>query len=659
MSAKQKDDDIHITCLDTFSMNPVSAPQAHGPFEAFCHIPADHHDTAPPATTHLLPGLHVLDLYRDSEKTELWINGGLRECLAPHRLCGWEFYSLLHTQPDGSSTLKLTTDVELLFGRPPGALHVPSMLFALVPEGQMYGGGFDASADVKQPAAVNMQQKTVSRETPMSTSTLKDQMLDVEDGPLKTGTSSPNDPPKPLLKQVLMANSSSTGPQRQLPTIGHSRRRISTLAMSHERGTENLDRSGKSIMPRLVVLCPRQVFDDPQTLPDAKSWGLFIGPRSRNLVLLNRQNRVDLNQVMLFSVDATFRKGKDLLSATARNFRAFGAESQVEQMFSESDFDPLKVHCGMTNAVVADYVDVGRDGRDDYRRFLGCCPPQFFVSLSTDNLRYLTPQEVQLHRSSAGKKLDVPRPGTIPDYPRWVVGLKDFRSEQRQKLRKYHTNYVPRQDTRGDQDYGGGIFRMLGLYQPQPGEDALSRMVSALGGCTEVAIAAAQPWNEEAKDAKAKIDARTKSPAPAPAPVSAFSVCGSDEDDPGSSIHWRHSLDLVPGGDTQTPRDALSAREMQEAEASNQAAQAAADKQAEAAAESIRRVPPRASVMERVRRWSVGAFGLASMDMGTFAPVPASSEGSDPPVSGRSEGFAKSPPPSGSNWRGGRASMQQ
>jgi len=447
MSTKIREDDFHITCLDTFSMAPVTTPQVPGPLEAFCHIPADQEDTTPPQTTVLLPGVDVLDLYKDSEKTEIWKNSTTIECLAPKILSGWEFYSMLTTQPEGSSDLKLTGNVELLIGRPPGALHVPSLLFALVPEGVVYG----------------------------------------DDGTPRSGTN-----PVKHSSSSQSLQTSSRGPPG-----ARANRRSSTVAMTQERATYNLNSAGQSIMPRLVVLCPKYVYGDANALPDESSWGLFVGPRSRGLVLLNRAARIDLNQAMLFSTDAIFRKGKEFLSATARNFKAFGSEKQVAEMFSENAYDPTKVHCGLSNALVPDHLDVSRDGREDFRRFLGCCPHQFFVSLATDNLRYLTAQEVQMHRTNTRVKLDLPRPTTIPDYPRWVFGLGEIQSEHRSKLRKYRTHYVPRHEPHAPSSSGGRFMRMLGLYQPYSGEDALSKMVSALGACKEMTFAGSVPWEDD------------------------------------------------------------------------------------------------------------------------------------------------------------------
>jgi hypothetical protein len=285
--------------------------------EAFCQIPSDNPQREDPDTITLAPGLDVIDFYVTSEKSEVWKNDAPFECLVPRALQGWEFYTLLHPKPEGSFPVVINPDstdrpkIELLFGRPPGAQQCPSMLFIIVPAGQQY-----------------------------------------------------------QIPQTLAA-AAHQGPSGRQMMSRRARGGEGTTPFFYEKACGNLDDKGQSLRPRLLALCPNTVYDETAVLPDGASWGLFVGPRHRRLLLLNKSSgRIDVHMLMLFSIDAVFRRGGALVEATSRLYEPFGTAEQAKALFP--DFDPLKAHCGLTNALIADHVSSSTDGRDDYRPYWAC-----------------------------------------------------------------------------------------------------------------------------------------------------------------------------------------------------------------------------------------------------------------------------------------------
>merc|ERR1719498_1555333 len=166
---------------------------------------------------------------------------------------------------------------------------------------------------------------------------------------------------------------------------GPRRDQLVNTPYSYEKASGNLNESGQTIFPRLLALCPTTIYDEQTVLPEGGNWGLFVGPRNRRLLLLNRtKGRIDVHMIMLFSMDAVFRQSSALINATARLFQPFGTEEDARALFA--DFDPLKVHCGLTNALIPEHINPNLDGRDDFRRLLGVWPHSFFVSNSSSNL---------------------------------------------------------------------------------------------------------------------------------------------------------------------------------------------------------------------------------------------------------------------------------
>jgi len=132
-----------------------------------------------------------------------------------------------------------------------------------------------------------------------------------------------------------------------------------------------------------------------------------------------------------------------LIAAVARLFAPFGSQDHVPALFGPH-LDPLKVHSGLTNAAVADHINVGMDGRKDYQRYFGIRLPFFFLSNASNNLCFLTPLEAQQQRAhdmggQPGPQLA--EPGPLPDMPRWTLhlsgsdqsALAEYRSHVRQK----------------------------------------------------------------------------------------------------------------------------------------------------------------------------------------------------------------------------------
>jgi len=492
-------DDPHVTCLDTFSLNPVPVSHAPGPLEAFCQIPSDNPHREDPDTVTLAPGVDVINFYDSTDKTEVWRDFESFECLVPQALQGWEFFTLLRPKPEGTEPMALNPDssgprIDLLFGRPPGAQQCPSMLFIIVPAGQQY-----------QPPA-----------------------------------------------------GAGGKPGRQMLSV-RSNKAAANTPYSYEKACGNLDAKGQSLRPRLLALCPVHIYDESSVLPDGASWGLFVGPRHRRLLMLNKTcGRIDVHLMMLFSMDAVFQRCQAMIEGTARLYEPFGTAEQATALFA--DIDPMKVSCGFTNAVVADHVDASLDGRDDYRRLLGIWPPSFFVSNSSDNLRYLTPLEVQQHRTGKAREdnIELPVPHKLEDFPVWVMGPGVVEADHRTALRKYRTRVIPRNNMQEQQaTWRDGVLQLLGLHTAGPKkEDSWGSIVASLGGCAEVTFAGAQPWQEPgASKVSDRIDAR-------PTLVSKEDARELEEEErraavekqkqdqiKNAGIHWRHSLDLVPGAD--------------------------------------------------------------------------------------------------------------
>mmetsp|Transcript_7446 Transcript_7446/g.15469 ORF Transcript_7446/g.15469 Transcript_7446/m.15469 type:complete len:492 (-) Transcript_7446:108-1583(-) len=398
-----------------------------GPFEALCGQPHDLRGFAKArqSTVELLPGVDILNLYRLSEQSDIWKDGEVTPCLVPRQLIGWEFYSLLWPQPDGASPLRLSATVSLLVGRRPGAPACPSLLFAHVQAGHLYAG----SAGM---------------------------------GPMDRG---------------------GAPSQRKDGPEGRGR-----LAQTFERLSGNLDFAHRTIMPRMAVLCPSAIYKDAAVLPDEQNWGLFIGPRSRTLVLLNRhRGRIDLHLAALLGLDAAFNFGADLISATSRLFKPFGSQDQVPALFGPH-FDPLKIHSGLTNAIMADHVREQKDGREDYLKLFNVRLPSFFLSNASSNLCFVTLGEAQNVRAGRGTavRMQLPEPAPLPDVPRWTLH-GPFSAAGLRELQDYR-NRVPLLPANPTTSVGG-LMQWLGLascndvaYGDESTASQSSRKESAGGG---------------------------------------------------------------------------------------------------------------------------------------------------------------------------------
>jgi len=242
-------------------------------------------------------------------------------------------------------------------------------------------------------------------------------------------------------------------------------------------------------------------------------------------------------------------------------FEVFGTSELVPALFE--DFDPLKAHCGFTNAIIADHVNGSLDGRDDYRRLLGVWPHSFFVSNNSNNMRFLTPLEVTHHRTGRDDEFnELPMPHKLEDFPMWVMGMRFcnppksgglFEAEHRTEMRKYRTRCIPRgsphQQT--EQSWKGGMLELLGLHGSGPNQASWSQMMSKLGGCAEVTFAGTQPWQEPGAGPGPSLNAGAAGEEQ-PSWLDSLAA-GKQEEEPHdngpSGIHWRHSQDLVPGAD--------------------------------------------------------------------------------------------------------------
>jgi len=503
---RAKEPDPHISCFDAFHLDPVVAPHRRsGPLEALCDIPAEEDSTPLTPTVQLLPGIEVFDLFEDSELSTVWKDGEICQCLVPQSVLGWEFFSLLWPQPDGAAPVRLNADVEVLFGRPPGLARCPSLLFAYVPAGRAYEGPGDLLAT--QPG-----------------------------------------------------HSPHQGRSLPLGRAGRSRRGGGAMRSAHasEKASHNLDHEGRSCAARLTVLSPTAVYKDANALPEvsdafSSSWGLFIGPRSRSLVLLSRQRgRIDLHLAMLFSVDAAFRQGGDLIAATARLYAPFGTEEQAAALLG--GLDPSKVHCGVTNALVADHVDASTDGRGDYREYLGCILPNFFVSNASNNLLFLTPHEAQQHRGGCADARGAPGAPSakkLPDFPMWTSTGGAIEEDQRNILRKYHAQFPPRMMPA--RSLGDELLNLLGLNDGGP--SSWTNVVNHLGGCADVRLAGAREAiagggggggarpHTRGGVGSAAGGSNLQSHVPS-RPVSA-----GESDHHVDAVGWQLTQHLVPGGD--------------------------------------------------------------------------------------------------------------
>lgn len=254
----------------------------------------------------------------------------------------------------------------------------------------------------------------------------------------------------------------------------------SATIQSCERLCGNLDANCRTLVARLLVLCPATVYKDTVELPDEQNWGLFIGPRSRTLVLLNRcRGRIDLNLASLLAMDSVFRSGQNLIDATARLFEPFGSKAQVPALFGAS-FDPLKVHSGFTNATVAEHLSETLDGREDYWQLFGVKLPVFFLSNASNNIGFLTPYEAQqLHAGTGSGPPLASNP--LPDMPRWSLQGHLTEVDQNQVLayRMRMRPLMPPPDT------GGGFLQLLGLDNTRGSGD----WFPTLGGaCSEMSF---------------------------------------------------------------------------------------------------------------------------------------------------------------------------
>jgi len=250
------------------------------------------------------------------------------------------------------------------------------------------------------------------------------------------------------------------------------------LAQIREKMVGNLNVECRTYASRIVVLVPMLMFKDNHKLPDTTSWGLFIGPRSRTLMLVNRhRGRIDLHLNTLCALDSSFRLGDNLIEATSRLFEPFGSKDKVRELFQ--NMDPMKIHSGLISALVPDHVQVTTDGREDYRRIFSIRLPHFFLSNASHNLCFLTPSEAQKQRSgSNAPRLETPAP--LPDMPLWsLAGF--FGDKEHALLEEYRRHVVPPKPQYGHHpqgflQYAGSLLGLGGFG------------VGSLGGCTEIAF---------------------------------------------------------------------------------------------------------------------------------------------------------------------------
>eukprot|EP00927_Polykrikos_kofoidii_P015617 TRINITY_DN16957_c0_g1_i1.p1 TRINITY_DN16957_c0_g1~~TRINITY_DN16957_c0_g1_i1.p1 ORF type:complete len:504 (-),score=59.77 TRINITY_DN16957_c0_g1_i1:156-1667(-) len=427
-------DDHHVNCLDIYSLQtrvePASGRPHAGPLDALCHVTVDkRHGKFISPSVQIAPGLSVCDLYSTSEKSEVWKDGMIVHCWVPQALVGWEFYSLLWPQPEGTAPLKVGTEgLELLLGRRPGGQVCPSLLFVFIPQGVPF--------------------------LP----------------PISKGKVTPAD------RRV--RESSAAMPNH--PAGDHSRG-----ARELEQLCGNLDAKSCLLSGRIVVAAPTSIYNNTNSLPDDPNWGLFIGPRSRSLVLLNKQRgRIDIPLATLVAVDAVFWSGQNLIEATARLFDVFGTRNRVASLFE--NWDPLCIHSGFTNATVVDQLSVAMDGRKDYDRILQSKLPSFFVSNASDNLCFLTPQEAKSHRSMEyedplnSMRLLSQRP--LPDMPCWTL-LGPFDEVGESALGMYRVRVPPIETERDLQQpqESNWFSKLIGL-------DHMSTypVLRGLRGCSEI-----------------------------------------------------------------------------------------------------------------------------------------------------------------------------
>jgi len=436
------DDEPHVGCLDTFSLpgsgaasRRISGRGGDSAFDDFCRSPWHKSTVANgPPLVQLLPGVDVLDLYSNSDMAEVWKDGRTLACLVPRAVVGWEFYSLLWPEPNGTSPLRLSSDIEILIAREPKGGIIPSLLFAFVPSNHYYDAG---------------------------------------------GTAAPgNEDPKSAHSRSAIAKGN-----RQNMLMGRG-------AMKYEKASGNLNTAFRSVTARVLVLCPSTVYRDSASLPADQNWGLFIGPRNRSLVLLNKhRGRIDLHLATLLGLDAHFRMCEGFIAAMARLFAPFGTQDAVPALFGWP-LDPLRIHSGLTNSTVADHVSVQMDGREDYQRHFGIRLPSFFLSNASNNLCFLTPHEAELQRAEDGRaRPHLLHPGPLPDLPKWTLsGL--FGPEAQHKLVDYRSRVQPRPRDEDGGGVGGLLQHLLGVHDAVDSDSWISKLVPGIGpgGCTEIQI---------------------------------------------------------------------------------------------------------------------------------------------------------------------------
>lgn len=394
--------------------------------ESLCTIPSGaSHFGSRRAFVTLVPGVETLDLFSTSVWREVWKDGSAVECYVPKALIGWEFFSLLYPHPDCAAALRLNGTIELLIGRPPGAPSCPSILFAFVPAGYAYSGSSPVSAAASSEATAAMRR------------------------------SSPSRAPAPA-------------------------RGVGRTAQTVERQQGNLDFGGRATHARLVVLCPTSVFKDSTSVPADVAWGLYVSPRSRTMILVNRdRGRIDLQLACMLTHDAVFRRCGALSAAFGRLFEPLGTAHVVPHCFQ--GVDPLDIHCGITNALVVDHLDIELDGREDYRLQFGVRLPEFFLSNSSVNLCFLVPVEAQRHRAGArGMDLSPIRCRGIPDMPVWSLS-GDFDEEGERALRQYRE----RSQQQPEPEFTSVKNSLLEIF----GLDGSMTWLTGLAGCSDITVA--------------------------------------------------------------------------------------------------------------------------------------------------------------------------